>query len=84
MNRTAAVFLGVTLPCIALSVGAQDKKWVCDAKNLVVGSYNGGDQATIQLRAYSRAGTYSVKKNAAGDTATGVTADGTAFTCTLK
>lgn len=72
---------GGTLP-EAAAQGSQ--KWVCDARLIASHDYNGGDRATIRLAPYPQGGSYAVKKNEAGNVATGSTADGTAFTCTLK
>jgi hypothetical protein len=72
----AALVVGAAHPGIA-----QGKKWTCEAKNLVIGSYSGGETAHIQLRGYSSGNSYPVKKSPDGTVATGVTGDGTAFTC---
>jgi len=66
----------------AAAQGSQ--KWVCDAKLIASYDYKGGDRATIRLSPYPQGGSYAVKKNDAGNLATGQTADGTTFTCTLK
>lgn len=58
------------------------KKWVCEAQNLVSGNYSGGGYANIHLSPYSYGGSYPVVKN--GDTATGTTKDGTKFVCKEK
>ncbi len=56
-----------------------DKAWKCSAHGLVSGSYSGGSTAYIHLSGFSTGGTYPVTKK--GKVATGVTANGTKFTC---
>jgi len=59
---------------------AQSKStWKCTAPGLVSASYNGGSTAYINLSGFSHGGTYPVTRK--GNVATGVTANGTKFTC---
>lgn len=55
------------------------KAWKCSAPGLVSGSYSGGSTAYIHLSGFSTGGTYPVTRK--GNVATGVTANGTKFTC---
>lgn len=59
--------------------GQSSKPWKCTAPGLVNGSYSGGSTAYIHLSGFSTGGTYPVKRK--GNVATGVTANGTKFTC---
>lgn len=76
------------LTCLALSgtaapTLAQTGKWVCTAEKLQSGSYRGGKTATIHLKPYPNGAAYPVKRES--DTkVTGVTKDGTPFTCVLS
>lgn len=83
MNK-ALLSVIVTAPFVAsgfaMPANAQSgKPWKCTARGLVSGSYNGGSTAYIHLSGFSTGGTYPVKKK--GNVATGVTANGTKFTC---
>jgi hypothetical protein len=69
----ASAFVLITGP--AESQGA----WKCTAPGLISGSYDGGTSAYIHLQGFSSGGSYAVTKN--GNVATGVTANGTRFTC---
>jgi hypothetical protein len=53
--------------------------WKCSATGLISGSYDGGSSAYIHLQGFPSGGSYAVTKN--GNVATGVTANGTRFTC---
>jgi hypothetical protein len=64
---------------VASAAIAQGKPWKCTATGLVSGSYEGGATAYIHLEGFSKGGTYPVTKK--GNVATGVTANGTKFTC---
>jgi hypothetical protein len=64
---------------LSLTASAQAETWKCTAKGMISGSYDGGATAHIHLTGFSSGGTYAVTKK--GKTATGVTANGTPFTC---
>jgi hypothetical protein len=55
--------------------------WKCSANGLVNSHYAGGDTAMIQLQGFSSGGQYMATKSVDGSTATGTTANGTAFNC---
>ena len=55
------------------------KKWACQAPNLVTANYTGGGYAYVHLSGFTTGGNYPVVKN--GSIATGTTANGTKFTC---
>ncbi len=71
----AAALLGALSPALAQPGGT----WTCSAPGLVNGEYSGGDSAYIHLTGFSSGGRYAVNRQ--GNTATGVTANGTRFTC---
>jgi hypothetical protein len=86
-TMTLRLFWGGSLPAIAIALApltavAQAKSWKCSATGLVSGSYDGGATAYIHLQGFSSGGTYSVTRK--GNVATGVTANGTRFTCKLS
>jgi hypothetical protein len=71
--------LTIAIALAPLTAVAQAKSWKCSAPGLVSGSYAGGATAYIHLQGFSSGGTYSVTRK--GNVATGVTANGTRFTC---
>ena len=76
------VMYAAALAATAVAVGAavaQGKPWKCTATGIVSGSYDGGATAYIHLDGFSKGGSYPVTKK--GNVATGVTANGTKFTC---
>lgn len=86
MHRALACFVVAFLSATA-AAPAQDGKartWTCTAPTLVNFSYDGGEAAYIHLATYAYGGHYPVTKNKAGTVATGVTANGTKFTCTAS
>lgn len=77
----SAISFSLLSVCLAASVAeAQSgKQWKCSAPGLVSSSYTGGSTAYIHLSGFATGGTYPVTKK--GNVATGVTANGTKFTC---
>jgi hypothetical protein len=55
--------------------------WKCSSQGLVNSHYTGSDSAIIHLQGYPSGGSYKVTKNAQGTEASGVTGNGTPFTC---
>ncbi len=84
MTTRAASLIAIFAAAIASSAAAQTPKgtWKCTAPALKNSDYQGGATAYIHLQAYSSGGYYPVTKN--GNVATGVTKDGTKFTCKLS
>jgi hypothetical protein len=78
-----AVVAAFAMFSIAISPSAHAAQWSCSAKNMLSGSYSGGSKARIHLKGYGRGGSYSVKKVSANKV-TGVTQDGTPYTCVKK
>lgn len=72
------LLLSIVVLLAALSA-ADAASWKCSAKNLADGTYSGGGTAYIHLSPYKSGHEYPVTKK--GKTATGVTQDGTKFTC---
>ncbi|QTL03595.1 hypothetical protein J5J86_23190 [Aquabacter sp. L1I39] len=69
-------------PGIAAAQTKQDTKpasWTCSASGLQASEYKGGDAAYIHLVGYSSGNYYPVEKK--GNVVTGVTSNGTKFTC---
>lgn len=62
----------------ATPAGAAEK-WKCSAAGLIAATYTGGATAYIHLSPFAYGGNYKVTKK--GSKATGVTANGTRFTC---
>lgn len=84
---TLKTFWGGSLLTVSIALTssvavAQAKSWKCSAPGLVSGSYDGGTTAYIHLQGFSSGGTYSVTRK--GNVVTGVTANGTRFTCKLS
>jgi hypothetical protein len=67
------------LAAFALSSPASATEWVCSAKNMITGHYDGGATAYIHLSPYNRGHDYPVGKK--GKTVTGHTSNGTPFVC---
>ena len=69
--------------CLALPAGTAlaqgEPGWKCEAPGLRTAKYDGGAMAYVHLEGYSRGGNYAVTRS--GKVATGVTANGTQFTC---
>lgn len=64
--------------CATTNTGA---KWECSAPSMINSFYTGGSYAMIHLSEFATGGSYKVKLNEQGNTATGTTANGTAFRC---
>lgn len=75
-----AAFGSLSLTASANMADAQTGKWTCSADKLKTGSYKGGKTAKIHLQPYSSGGTYPVSVVSETEV-TGVTKDGTVFTC---
>lgn len=80
--RFYAAFAGAAMMAAMSPALGQGKSWKCSAPGMVSGSYDGGSTAYIHLQGFSTGGTYSVTKSAS--LATGVTKNGTRFTCRLS
>lgn len=77
-------FLLVVLTVITISGCAttgDGETWKCTAQGLVNSYYTGSDSAMIHLQGFSSGGSYKATKNAQGTVATGITANGTPYTC---
>jgi hypothetical protein len=75
MRRAFAIaFVG-----LASGAPAYADSWTCSAPGMASGSYDGGATAYIHLTAFNTGSNYPVKKS--GNRATGVTKNGTKFTC---
>ncbi len=75
----------VTQPLAQKGGGAIDTTgWSCSARGMVMGRYGGGDDAYIQLAGDKQGGNYVVKLNPQGNVASGITGNGTPFTCTKR
>ncbi|MFT0859701.1 hypothetical protein [Ancylobacter sp. G4_0304] len=66
----------------ALPAAHAAPSWTCEAPGLRTAKYDGGAKAYVHLDGFSRGGNYAVTRK--GNVATGVTANGTSFTCRLK
>jgi hypothetical protein len=77
-----ASLLAVVTAAATAPAAAQGGTWKCSAPGLVSASYQGGGSAYIHLSGFSSGGTYPVTRK--GKVATGVTANGTRFTCRLS
>jgi hypothetical protein len=64
---------------LAISGSAHGGSWSCSANNMVAGHYDGGATAYIHLSGFNTGSNYPVRKS--GNKATGVTKNGTPFTC---
>lgn len=73
----AASVTGLAGPAAAVT-------WECKASQIQNYSYDGGDSAYIHLAPFQRGSNYPVTVSKDGKKATGVTANGTPFTCTKK
>lgn len=58
--------------------------WRCSARGMVMGRYGGGDDAYIQLAGDQRGGNYPIRLNQSGNVATGITGNGTPFSCSKR
>jgi len=75
----------VTQPLAQKGGGGIDTSgWGCSARGMVMGRYGGGDDAYIQLVGDKQGGNYVVKLNPQGNMASGITGNGTPFTCTKR
>lgn len=74
-------FAVLVIATIGTSTQAQ-AGWSCSARGLVDYSFDGTGCATIHLTGYQSGNCYPV--NIKGNTATGVTSNGTPFTCRKK
>lgn len=74
----ALIVLGLVSACAAPGDGAQ---WTCSANGLVSARYDGAAQAYVHLAGFTSGGYYPVKLNEAKTEASGVTANGTPFSC---
>lgn len=75
----------VTQPLAQKGGGAIDTTgWSCSARGMVMGRYGGGDDAYIQLVGDKQGGNYPVKLNQAGTSASGITGNGTPFSCNKR
>jgi hypothetical protein len=72
----------LSIALFAFATSAQAESWSCSASGIVTGSYDGGGSAYIHLNGFPSGGTYPVQKN--GKRASGVTKNGTRFTCVQK
>ncbi|MGE0348061.1 hypothetical protein [Hydrogenophaga sp.] len=70
--------LGGISACAAPGSGAN---WTCSANGLITSRYDGSGQAYVHLSGFTSGGHYPVKLNEAKTEASGVTANGTPFTC---
>ena len=75
--KLLAAVIGLTLSAAQAQAG-----WTCSAKGLVDYKFDGGGCATIHLKPYPYGNCYDVSIK--GNVATGVTSDGTPFTCRKK
>ncbi|MDE1567716.1 hypothetical protein [Aquabacter sediminis] len=74
--------LVLAMPGLASAQTKQDAKpvtWTCSASGLQASEYKGGDAAYIHLVGFSSGNYYPVEKK--GNVASGVTSNGTKFTC---
>ena len=55
--------------------------WTCSATGMVSAKYDGSGYAYIHLSGFQSGGSYAVKLNDAKTEASGVTANGTPFSC---
>lgn len=75
----------VTQPLAQKGGGAVDTTgWSCSARGMVMGRYGGGDDAYIQLIGDKQGGNYPVKPIQGSATVSGITGNGTPFTCTQR
>ncbi len=68
---------GASAPAVAAT-------WECKATGIQNYTYDGGGSAYIHLAPFQRGSNYPVTVSKDGKKATGVTANGTPFTCTKK
>jgi hypothetical protein len=80
------ILLSIVVPALAASAAvlfaqpaASQGAWKCSAPGLISGNYDGGSTAYIHLQGFPSGGSYAVTKS--GNVASGVTANGTRFTC---
>ena len=73
--------LGLMIAALALcnSNASSQGSWTCSAPGLQNSSYSGGDTAYIHLAGFNSGNNYPVTKK--GKVASGVTKNGTRFTC---
>lgn len=71
--------LGVAMILLTTGHCLAAEGWKCSAPGLIAARYEGGATAYVHLSGFAYGGNYKVKKS--GDKATGVTANGTKFTC---
>lgn len=85
-NSAFAVFIvsATTFMTVAAATDAlgQTESWKCSARGMISGSYDGGSSAYIHLQGFQSGGNYAVNKK--GKVASGVTKNGTTFTCRAK
>ena len=83
MAKGVGVFVAAFLFSVsAFSAWAQSGKpqsWTCTASGLQASEYKGGNSAYIHIVGFDTGGYYPVQKK--GNVATGLTANGTKFTC---
>ena len=77
-----AFMIGILTALVAPPAMSQTSGWTCTAAKFADGHYEGGTTAYIHLSPYSSGHDYPVTRK--GKMATGTTADGTPFKCTLK
>ena len=79
MKTTLLKTIQLVAGIVMIASGANAETWKCSANGLVNGSYDGGGTAYVHLSGFPSGGHYPVNKK--GKTASGVTANGTPFTC---
>lgn len=75
----AVAWIALVAPAAAQAQSGKPQSWTCSASGLQASEYKGGDSAYIHLVGFNSGGYYPVVKK--GNVATGVTANGTKFTC---
>ena len=81
MHRIFLAFLTTIALLAGSAVPSLAESWSCSAPGLVSGSYGGGGSAYIHLTGYGTGNDYPVTRQ--GNVASGVTKDGTRFTCRM-
>ncbi len=81
MRQNFLLFLSAITLLSSSTVPSSAESWACSAPGIVSGSYGGGGSAYIHLTGYSTGNDYPVTRQ--GNVASGVTKDGTHFTCRM-
>lgn len=81
MRQNFLLFATAILAAFAFSTPSFAEDWSCSARGIVSGSYSGGSSAYIHLAGYNTGNDYPATRR--GNVASGVTKDGTHFTCRM-